>query len=73
MQEEELEAALWMPVDEYLGADTVHNFNKTIVSAALNSDGVKPGFIEGYGDRHQFEFFLPTGLAPQGVEYEETP
>ena len=51
----------------------MHNFNKTIVSAALNSEGVKPGFIEGYGDRHQFEFFLPTGLAPQGVEYEETP
>lgn len=73
MQEEELEAALWMPVDEYLSSDTVHLFNKTIVSAALNSEGVSPGFIEGYGDRRQFEFFLPRGQMPKGVEYEETP
>ena len=73
MQEEELEAALWMPVDEYLNADTVHLFNKTIVSAALNSEGVVPGFIEGYGDRKQFEFFLPSGVFPKGIDYEETP
>lgn len=65
MQEEELEAALWMPVDEYLNADNVHAFNKTIVSAALNSPGVVPGFIEGYGDPKQFEFFLPKGAGSE--------
>ncbi len=73
MQEEELEAALWMPVDDYLNADTVHTFNKTIVSAALNSPGVVPGFIDGYGDRSQFEFFLPMGIPPEGITYDETP
>ncbi len=73
MQEEELEAALWMPVDEYLNADTVHVFNKTIVTAALESPGLAPEFIEGYGDRKQFEFFLPRGIAPRGMDYDETP
>lgn len=73
MQEEELEAALWMPVDEYLAADSVHVFNKTIVTAALKSPGFVPDFIEGYGDREQFEFFLPPGVQPLGIGYEETP
>ena len=59
MQEEELEEALWMPVDDYLNADNVSLFNKTIVTSAIKSPGIVPSFVPGYGDEHQYEFFLP--------------
>ena len=59
MQEEELEACLWMSVDEYLNADDVSLFNKRNVLAALESPGLSTTFIEGYGDERQYEFFMP--------------
>ena len=59
LQEEELEEALWMPVKDFLSDNGVSMFNKTIVKAAIESPGIVPSFIPGYGDESQYEFFLP--------------
>ena len=59
IQEEEIAESRWMPVDEYLGADGVSDFNKQIVRAARDSSGLAPTHIEGYGDPARFEFFMP--------------
>lgn len=56
---DEIEDCRWMPVDEYLGHETVHSFNKAIVRAALNSDGLHTTWLEGYDDPTQREFFMP--------------
>jgi 8-oxo-dGTP pyrophosphatase MutT (NUDIX family) len=60
---EEIEECLWMPVEEYLNHGTVHNFNKQIVRAALNSQGLGSTWIDGYDDRKAREFFFPPGLS----------
>ncbi len=65
MQEEELEQALWMPVQQYLRTDDVSVFNKTIVRSALESRGIVPCMVEGYGPVERYEFFLP-GEVGQG-------
>ena len=62
MQEEEIAECLWMPVDEFLSSNTIHLFNKTIVRAAILSDGVSPVEIPGYGSSDDFEFFMPPGV-----------
>ena len=59
MQEEEIEECLWMPVEEFLSGQSIHSFNKSIVRAALESPGVVPATIEGYGDERKYEFFMP--------------
>ena len=59
MQEEEIEDCLWMPVNEFLGSEGVSVFNKSIVSAALNSPGVAPSQIAGIEDGSR-EFFMPN-------------
>ena len=59
MQTEEISECLWMPVDDYLGSDTVSDFNKRIVSAALNSPGVVTATVDGYGAPETHEFFMP--------------
>ncbi|MBE42031.1 MAG: hypothetical protein CL742_00720, partial [Chloroflexi bacterium] len=62
MQEEEIAECLWMPVDEFLSSNTIHLFNKTIVRAAIRSDGVSPVEIPGYGSSNDFEFFMPPDV-----------
>lgn len=59
MQAEEIEDCLWMPVQEYLQAEDTSPFNKRIVGAALNSPGIRPYTMEGYGDPSRYEFFMP--------------
>ena len=61
IQEEEIAECLWMPVADFLGSNSIHVFNKTIVTAALNSPGVSPITIEGYEPAERFEFFMPPG------------
>jgi 8-oxo-dGTP pyrophosphatase MutT (NUDIX family) len=61
IQEEEIAECLWMPVKEFFEIDTIHIFNKTIVTAALKSPGVMPIKIEGYEPADKFEFFMPPG------------
>ena len=59
MQTEEIAECLWMPVADYLGSETVSDFNKRIVSAALGSPGVVTTTVDGYGTPDTHEFFLP--------------
>lgn len=59
MQVDEIEECLWMPIEEYFASDMVSVFNKRIVKAALNSPGVVPEWIDGYGDPARYEFFMP--------------
>ncbi len=59
MQEEEIAECLWMPVDQFLDDPGISPFNKTIVRAALDSPGIEPAFVDGYGDPARFEFFMP--------------
>lgn len=61
MQVEEIEECLWMPVDLYLQDQATSPFNRRIVRAALESPGIKPGWVEGYTDHRRYEFFLPDG------------
>jgi 8-oxo-dGTP pyrophosphatase MutT (NUDIX family) len=58
-QVEEIDECRWMPVQEYLAADNVSTFNKRIVRAAMDSNGVAPTPMDGYDDHSRFEFFVP--------------
>ncbi len=60
MQEEEIEDCRWLPVDDFLGSEEVSVFNKSIVTAALDSGGVTPTVIPGFEDGTR-EFFMPKG------------
>ena len=60
MQEEEIEDCLWMPVDDFLDSEETSVFNKSIVSAALDSPGVSPSRIAGFEDGAR-AFFMPNG------------
>ena len=62
IQEEEIAECRWMPVEDYLGAENVSVFNKSIVRAALHSPGVVPTEVEGYGEPTRYEFFMPGDL-----------
>ena len=60
MQEEEIAECRWMPLRDFLSEESgIHEFNKSIVRAALNSPGIAPASIAGYDDRERFEFFMP--------------
>jgi hypothetical protein len=70
MQTAEIQECLWMPVDEFIGSESISNFNKQIVRAALESDGIVQSFIEGFGGPESREYFMPkhlidgTGVVP---------
>ena len=67
MQEEEIAECFWMPVDEFLSEESgIHQFNKSIVTAALENPGIVPATIEGYEDRNRFEFFMPQSINKEG-------
>ena len=60
IQLDEIEESRWMPVAEYLASDYVGIFNKRVVRAALESPGVAPELIDGYGDPINYEIFMPA-------------
>ena len=60
IQVEEIAESLWMPVAEYLAAEAVSPFNKRIVTAAMESPGITPTSLDGYGDPERYEFFMPA-------------
>ena len=62
MQADEIQECLWMPVDEFIASEQIANFNKQIVRAALESDGVVQSFIEGFGGPDSREYFMPRHL-----------
>ncbi|MEZ4861051.1 MAG: NUDIX domain-containing protein [Caldilineaceae bacterium] len=57
--EDEIAECLWMPVDEYLGMESVSAFNKEIVRAAVGSPGITKTWIDGHGTPVTHEFFMP--------------
>ena len=62
MQADEIQECLWLPVDEFLARDDISNFNKQIVRAALESEGVVQSFIPGFGGPDTREYFMPAHL-----------
>ena len=48
-----------MPVDTYMGSENVSQFNKLIVKAAVENEGLKETWVDGYGDPERYEFFMP--------------
>ena len=59
MQATEIEECFWMPVDTYMGSENVSQFNKLIVKAAVENEGLKETWVDGYGDPDRYEFFMP--------------
>lgn len=60
IQASEIEESMWMPVADYLASEYVGIFNKRIVRAALDSPGIVPEIIDGYGDPVNYEIFMPA-------------
>ena len=58
MQAEEIQECIWMPVDEFLNADSVAEFNKWIVRAAMHCPGMLVTSVDGYGPPEEREFFV---------------
>lgn len=58
-QEDEIDECFWMPVDEYLSDPASHAFNRRIVRAALESPGIAPIELPGYGTPETHEIFMP--------------
>ena len=59
MQTAEIEECFWMPVQEYLQSENVSQFNKIIVKVAIGNKGLQQTWVDGYGDRERYEFFIP--------------
>jgi len=59
MQAEEIEDCQWMSVHDFLYSEETSVFNKSIVKAALTSEGIRPTQIEGLDDTGR-EFFMPA-------------
>ena len=57
MQEEEISECLWMPISDFLGNESVHDFNKTIVNASIKPYSMKQVTIDGYEPPDKYEFF----------------
>ena len=60
MEEAEIAECRWMSLKDFFAPETgIHQFNKSIVRAALESPGVSPAMVTGYEDRQRFEFMMP--------------
>ena len=66
MQADEIQECLWLPVDDFVSRDDISNFNKQIVRAALESEGVVQSFIPGFGGPDTREYFMPAHLIDGG-------
>ena len=62
MQSEELDECLWTPLEEFLSAEYISIFNKSIVRSALESTGLVPASMDGYPNADEREFFMPSAL-----------
>lgn len=60
IQEAEIHACMWMPVEAYLEHEQVGAFNKQMVAAALEGEGLVPGWFERYDvSPETHEIFVP--------------
>jgi len=65
---DELEKALWMPVDEYLAREATSPFNRRVVEAALATDPLSPVDLDNYMDHpDEYEIFMSNATAPASV------
>ncbi len=64
VQEDEIAACSWMPVQDYLADPLVSAFNRQVVQVALTHVGVVPVTVDGYGDAARYEFFMPPAIDP---------
>ena len=62
MQADEIQECLWLPVAKFLDDEEISNFNKQIVRAAMETEGVVQSFIEGFGGPDTREYFMPPHL-----------
>jgi 8-oxo-dGTP pyrophosphatase MutT (NUDIX family) len=58
IQESEIETCLWMPVSDYLAAESVGIFNKRMVATALGGAGLVSSWFDGYGTPETHEIFV---------------
>jgi len=59
IQEEEISECQWMPIEDYLNAENVSEFNKEIVRSSTTSPGLAHAQIDGYAEPERYEFFMP--------------
>ena len=67
MGEKEIEECLWMPVRQFMDDADISPFNKGIVRAALDSDGIMPSAMPGMPPDPTREYFLPALRRRPGV------
>jgi ADP-ribose pyrophosphatase YjhB (NUDIX family) len=58
MDAEEIEEAIWIPVEQYLSSGETHPFNKRIVESALSDTGLKLDEIKDYGTPETHEILF---------------
>lgn len=61
IQESEIDDCQWMPLDDFLAAESVGAFNKRMVAAALRGEGLVPTWFDDYGvSPATHEIFVPA-------------
>lgn len=69
---DELESALWMPVDEYLARKATSPFNRRVVRAALMTSPLPDETLEAYMESpDSYEVFMADATAPAKIPYKE--
>ena len=66
MQEDEIQECLWLPVEEFLSAESIGDFTKSIVLAGLQSPGMVTVDTPGFPSDETREFFVTKDLAESG-------
>lgn len=62
---EELEKALWIPVEEYLAREATTPFNRRVVEAAVAANPLSPVNLDNYMDHpDDYEIFISNVTAP---------
>ncbi|NBB93443.1 MAG: NUDIX domain-containing protein [Gammaproteobacteria bacterium] len=69
---EELEKALWMPVEDYLARDATSPFNRRVVEAAIATDPLASVDLDNYMERpDDYEIFMSNATAPAAFPEEK--
>ncbi|RFF29955.1 NUDIX hydrolase [Wenzhouxiangella sediminis] len=69
---DELEKALWMPVDEYLAREATSPFNRRVVQAALATAPLPDETLEAYMDApDSYEVFMADATAGMSTHEQE--
>lgn len=64
IDDEELEKALWMPIEDYLAREATSAFNRRVVEAALAADPLRPVDLDSYMDHpDDYEIFMNDSTA----------